>query len=97
MLQRILSIVFIVHFIFYGVSFAGFYRYNVDDLARKAQKGLQNIDRKIAEEEAKKELKEILAELQSLFDEAESLFEQKKYKEAADIYREIEKISKIGY
>lgn len=92
-LKKILGITFIVHFAFYGICFAGFYRYNVDDLSRKAQKRLQEIDKKIAKEELKKEVKEILAELQSLFDEAESLLDQKKYEEAADLYREIDRIS----
>ena len=91
-LKRILSIALIIHFAFYGICFAGFYRYNVDDLARKARKGLQEIDRKIAKEEFKKELKEILVELQSLLDEAESLFNQKKYEEAAKLYREIARL-----
>ncbi len=92
-LKKIFSIALIVHFAFYGICFAGFYRYNVDDLARKAQKRLQEIDRKIAKEELKKELKEVLAELQNLFDEAESLLSQKKYEEAAKLYREIDRIT----
>ena len=72
----------------------GFYRYNIDDLARKARQRIKEIERKVKEEATMEELEGVLAEIQPLFEEAESLFKVGKLEEAAELYREIDKLSK---
>lgn len=74
-------------------GYAGFYRYNIDELARKAKARLQEIDEKIAEEKLEKELENVLAEARTIIKEAEILFSEKRYEEAAQLYRKIEKMS----
>ncbi len=72
---------------------AEFYRYNIDELARKAKVRLQEIEKKIAEEKIAKEIQEVLAKLRALSDEAESLFADRRYEEAVTIYRKIDRMS----
>ena len=90
--KAVVIIAFLVSVAFCGTAFAAFYRYNVDDLAKKARKKIEEIDKKIEAEEVKQELKNVLTELQGLFEKAEALFSQGKYNEAAKIYAEIKEI-----
>lgn len=94
LLKNTLILMAICYFIMCMPCYAEFYRYNIDDLARKAKVRIQEIEKKIAEEEAAKELKDILAELESLYKEAESLFAEKRYEEAITVYRKIDKMSR---
>lgn len=73
---------------------AEFYRYNIDELARKAKARLQEIEKKIAEEKIANELQGILAELLPLFEKAESLYAEKRYEEAVTSYRKIDRMSR---
>ena len=88
-------IALVISLCFYGTCFggAGFYKYNIDDLARKAKKRIREIDEKIAQQERDKELAELSDKLQKLFEEAEALFNENKYEQADKIYREIERLS----
>ena len=79
---------------FCGTCFAGFFKYDIDDYARKAKKRIEEIDKKIAEDEAKKELESTLVEIQEIFEKAEALYGEGKYEEASELYRKIEEMSK---
>jgi 23S rRNA A2030 N6-methylase RlmJ len=92
--KKAIAITFVFNLIFCGTSFAGFYRYNVDELARKARKKIKEIERKIAEQEISEVLKEVLAKVQDLFEKGEGLYNQGKYKEAADFFLKIDKLSR---
>lgn len=93
-LRKILAVAVIFNFAFCGLCFGGFYRYNVDELARKARSRIKEIERKIAEQELAEGLAGILAEIQPLLEEGEALFNQRRYEEAAELYRKIDKISR---
>ncbi len=77
-----------------NTCYAEFYRYNIDELARKAKVRLQEIEKKIAEEKIAKELQEMLVKQQALNDEAGSLYAGRRYEESAAIYRKIDKMSR---
>lgn len=77
-----------------NTSYAEFYRYNIDELARKAKVCLLEIERKIAEEETANELRGVLAELQLLFEKAESLYVEKRYEDAIMVYQKIDGMSR---
>ena len=77
-----------------GTCHAEFYRYSIDELARKAKVRMQEIEKKIAEEETAKQLQETLNALQALNEKAESLFAERRYEEALAIYRSIDKLSR---
>lgn len=73
---------------------AEFYRYNIDDLARKAKVHIQEIEKKIAEEKSAKEVQNVLTGLRFLYEKAESLFAERRYEEAITVYRKIDKMSR---
>lgn len=75
-------------------SFAEFYRYNIDELARKAKARLQEIEKKIWEEQAADKLAEISANLKTMYDQAEALFHERRYEEALAIYKKIDRMSR---
>ena len=93
-LKRILVAAFIFNFVFCGLCFAGFYRHNVDEIARKARNRIREIEKKVAEEKRIKDMDEVLVELQDIFERAEELYSQKRYEEAAKLYKEIERIKR---
>ncbi len=79
--------------LFFGISHAEFYRYNIDELARKAKVRIKEIEQKIWEEQAAGKLQEILSDAKMLYDQAEALSEERKYEEAITIYKKIDKMS----
>jgi len=73
---------------------AEFYRYNIDELARKAKVRIKEIEQKIEEEKLARELQSMLAEVTSLYNKAESLFAERRYEEAITVYRQIDRMSR---
>jgi tetratricopeptide (TPR) repeat protein len=92
--QRIFLLLVTAVFIFYSPCYAEFYRYNIDELARKAKVRIKEIEQKIWEEQAAAKLQEILSKAKTLYDEAEALYKQRKYEEAATVYKKIERMSR---
>lgn len=94
LLKKTFVMMCIFSFVFCGISSAGlFYRYNVDDLALKAKKRIEIIDKEMIKEEVVEELDSILTKVKDLYKEGEKLFKQGKYTEATEIYRRIDAIS----
>ena len=96
-LQLIANVLLLAIVFSLGIStpcYAEFYRYNIDELARKAKTRIKEIEQKIAEEEIVKELDKIAADLTALYEKAESLFAERKYEEAVTIYRKIDRMSR---
>ena len=93
-MKRLLIAVMILNFFLCGTGHAEFYRYNIDELARKAKVRIKEIEQKIWEEQAAGKLEEILSEVKVLYDQAEALSEERKYEEAITIYKKIERMSR---
>ena len=91
--RYILSLLVIANLIFCTPCHAEFYRYNIDELARKAKVRIKEIEKKIWEEQAADKLQEILSEAKMLCDEAEALAKEKRYEEAITAYKKIDKMS----
>ncbi|MBU4487833.1 MAG: hypothetical protein KKI13_02050 [Candidatus Omnitrophica bacterium] len=89
-----LAMTILVVLLFTSTSRAEFYRYNIDELARKAKVRIKEIEQKIWEEQAQDKLQGILSEIKPLYDEAESLLAEKRYEEAVTVYKKIDKLSR---
>src|SRR3989338_6378851 len=91
--RYILFLLIITNLMFCSTAYASFYRYNIDELARKAKVRIKEIEQKIAEKKTTAELQNILAKLTALYEKAETLFQERRYEEAATVYRKIDKMS----
>jgi len=90
----LLTLALIGSFLICSTGYAEFYRYNIDELARKAKTRIKEIEQKIADEEIAKELDKIAVDLTSLYEKAELLFAERRYEEAVTFYRKIDRMSR---
>lgn len=91
-----LAMTTLIILIYASAGYAEFYRYNIDELARKAKARIREIEQKMAEEELRKELDKISADITSLYEKAESLLAERRYEEAVTVYRKIDRMSRDG-
>ncbi|MFH0839853.1 MAG: hypothetical protein V1883_02415 [Candidatus Omnitrophota bacterium] len=88
-----LAMTTLIILLFIGTSHAEFYRYNIDELARKAKVRIKEIEKKIWDEQAADKLQEIFSDVKILYDQAEALVQERKYEEAIAVYKKIDKMS----
>jgi len=97
-MKRILLtvVIFVITVAFMTTSFAEgkYIQYDLNKLAKKSQKRLKGLDKKIAKMEKEEKAIKKLDKLNNLYIRAEALYNQGKYNEAKALYLEIKRSAK---